>query len=62
MLFDFQHRREQAVLAVPLVQHRITQRRLAQHRLFRPVRSKPAKNPGQTLPMALRGTKGQLVL
>ena len=38
MIFDLSHRREQAVLGVWL----------AQHRLFRPVRSKPAKNPGQT--------------
>ena len=37
---DFSHRRKQAVLGF----------RLAQHRLFRPVRSKPAKNPGQTRP------------
>jgi len=35
---DFSHRRKQAVLDF----------RLAQHRLFRPVWSKPAKNLGQT--------------
>ena len=38
MILDLSHRRKQAVLGF----------RLAQHRLFRPVRSKPAKNLGQT--------------
>ena len=37
MILDLSHRRKQAVLGVLL----------AQHRLFRPVRSKPAKNLGQ---------------